>query len=109
MSDDLVKRLRNEATSRQGLERFDTLEDEAADRIEALTAAPSPDVLDDPRVRELVKAAQEVHDDLLRRGLDKNDPETKTPYRQVSIGRSAWWGLCDALARITDTGGRKDG
>ena len=38
MSDDLVKRLRNEATSRQGLERFDTLEDEAADRIEALEA-----------------------------------------------------------------------
>ena len=39
MSDDLVKRLRDLATSRQGLERFDTLEDEAADRIEALTAA----------------------------------------------------------------------
>ena len=36
--DDLVKRLRNEATRRQGLERFDTLEDEAADRIEALEA-----------------------------------------------------------------------
>ena len=38
MSDDLVKRLLNEATRRQGLERFDTLEDEAADHIEALTA-----------------------------------------------------------------------
>ena len=39
MSDELVKRLRYEATRRQGLERFDTLEDEAADRIDALEAA----------------------------------------------------------------------
>ena len=36
--DQLVKRLRDEATSREGLDRLDTLEDEAADRIEALSA-----------------------------------------------------------------------
>jgi hypothetical protein len=67
----------------------------------------APDPLDDPRVKALVEAAQAVHDDLLRRGLDVNDPETETPYRQVSIGCSAWAGLCAALAAF-DKGGKNE-
>jgi hypothetical protein len=73
-----------------------------ADNLRAALAQP------DPRVAALVEAAQAVHDDLLRRGLDVNDTETETPYRQVSIGCSAWAGLCAALAAFdtTDTEGK---
>ena len=62
------------------------------DRIEALTAAPSPDVL------ALVEALQRI-EDLTQHNMGMTAAEERCVNREARA----------ALARITDTGGRKDG
>lgn len=45
----------------------------------------------------LRRVLQRLHDDLLERGLNRVDPETAAPYRQVAVGRTVWLELCAAL------------